>query len=246
MYDQQRGKPVTENPSILIVTPAYGGMIDVHYSMSVHAEVRHLLTNDVAVSVRQVPCDSLITRGRNRLVNTFMKSRATHMMFWDGDVVPHVPGYALAMLRELQKGKFGIVGGAYPIKGPKEPRRVCCNLLKDAVIADELPIVDGFAEVRHIGTGFMMFSRNTIATLMAAHPELKYLSNSEDDHQEPLWTLFDARLRDGEYLSEDWFFCDLARDSGIKTACFVDAKFTHWGPYGFEGSFSEWFTGEAS
>jgi hypothetical protein len=248
MYDEARGiTEATTQPgqdTVLIVTPAYGGSIDVRYSMAVHAEMRDLMIHNINVGVRQIPCDSLITRGRNRLVHMFLKSRANYMLFWDGDVQPEAAGYVRAMMAELKRGEFAVLGGAYPVRSDATPRRVVCNLLPSAIQdGEQLPIENGVAEVRHIGTGFMLYHRSLIYRLMAAHMDLCYPSNSTDDAGEPLWALFDAQLRDGEYLSEDWLFCDRVRKLGERVGCLVDAKFVHWGPYGFRGSFLDWFAG---
>ena len=116
------------------------------------------------------------------------------------------------------------------------------NLLKYNVnyIQSNLEIDNNIAEVKHIATGFMMIQRTTINTMIQHYPETKYtddvsfLSGNENLFA---YALFDCRVEDDHYLSEDWLFCNRWAKIGGKIYIEISIDLIHTGQEDFKGSY---------
>jgi hypothetical protein len=106
-------------------------------------------------------------------------------------------------------------------------------------ISNSLSINSNIAQVKHIATGFMMIQRNTIQTMMEYYTDTKYiddvsfLSGSENDFA---YALFDCRVEDGHYMSEDWLFCSRWTKIGGNIFIDVTIDLTHTGQEDYKGS----------
>ena len=116
------------------------------------------------------------------------------------------------------------------------------NLLKYNVnyIHTNVDIDNNISEVKHIATGFMMIQRITIQKMMLDYHDTKYiddvsfLSNSENQYA---YALFDCRVEDNHYLSEDWLFCNRWSKIGGKIYMDVSIDLTHTGQEDYKGSY---------
>lgn len=116
------------------------------------------------------------------------------------------------------------------------------NLLQYNVnyLTNYMEIENNLAKVRHIPNGFMMIQRSTIEAMFKAHPETKYV---DDVHflttaeNEFAYALFDCRVQDGHYLSEDWLFCERWLKLEGEVWADVSINLTHTGLEDFAGSY---------
>ena len=93
---------------------------------------------------------------------------------------------------------------------------------------------DGFVEVLDAGTGFMRIQRQVLETLVAAHPETQYETESEDPRSRTRWAIFDCIIHEGRYLSEDYTFCRRWQQLGGKIMADVQSRsLGHQGSYIF-------------
>jgi hypothetical protein len=245
---------------ILIATPMYGGMCGGSYTKS---------TADLASMAAQYGMDvrfyylfneSLITRARNYLVDEFLRSDCTHLMFIDADI-----GFdpndviALSVIAEAGNDKE-IVCGPYPKKciawekikravdrgfADKDPE----NLEKyvgDYVFnpkqgSGSIPL-DEPVEVLEGGTGFMMIQRSALEKFAAAYPQYNYLPDhvrtAHFDGTREIMQYFQAEIdpKSKRYLSEDYWFCQKMWDIDVKTWLCPWMKLQHMGSYVFAGS----------
>ncbi len=51
------------------------------------------------------------------------------------------------------------------------------------------------------------------------------------------WALFDTKIVNRRFLSEDYFFCKLWRDLGESVYVYVPFEARHWGREGFRATF---------
>jgi hypothetical protein len=109
----------------------------------------------------------------------------------------------------------------------------CTRLLDDM---DELPASrQDPVEVAYCGTGFMLIKRNVFEKL--SNKVKVYLNDTvfySIEIQEPIQEFFFTSITDkGKLLSEDYNFCQLARDNNIKVhlASWVNLK--HIGAYAY-------------
>jgi hypothetical protein len=154
--------------------------------------------------------ESLISRGRNTLTAKFLGTEeykdATHLFFLDVDI-----GWKPWQLLSMLMRKVDVIGGVYPMK---------CLPLKWVVNGLEgvMPDENGLQEVSKTGTGFLLIKRDVFEK-MKEHPSCKAYKNDiglPEHYDQHLRTYFDACVREGRYLSEDWTFCSNWRDLGGK------------------------------
>jgi hypothetical protein len=96
---------------LLVATPMYGGMA---HGMYVKAclDLQGLMTRyGVEVKFSFLFNESLVTRARNYLVDEFLRSDCTHLLFIDSDV--HYNPQDVVAMMALDKD---VIGGPYPKK----------------------------------------------------------------------------------------------------------------------------------
>ena len=249
---------------IFVATPMYGGQCSGMYTKS---------TADLATISTQYGMDvrffylfneSLITRARNYLVDEFLRSPYTHLMFIDSDI--HFNPNDVLTLAALDKE---IIGAPYPKK--------CIAWEKvrnavDAGLADDDPVqleeytgdfvfnpasgtseikVSEPVEVLEIGTGFMLVRREVFEKFREAYPQFSYKpdhNRAENlDGARYIHAFFDTVIDSDafagkgsggsdRYLSEDYMFCQFTRKIGIKTWLCPWMKLGHVGSYVFNGT----------
>ena len=84
-------------------------------------------------------------------------------------------------------------------------------------------------------SSFRLVSRNPVPT-----SETMYQADIEPYVGAPMWALFDAYLEMREngrrrYASEDWRFCQLAREAGYGVFVYYPPVFRHWGKTAHQG-----------
>lgn len=240
MYTAARGgRPVSSTPVVSICSPTYRESHEIvrATAASKKAVTVDLLSHGIGVTRTKASGDSLPQRMRQRAVHQFLKSEATHLLWWDADVECVDP----TVVRTMLESGHDVVCGAYPFKDTTG--RVVMNLWDaDVQRFEGGAAVPEWLEVEHAGTGFMLVSRRVLVDLMARHPELLHLSMSRDDDRgAPLWAIYDTAIVDMVYLSEDYFFCRLVHDAGGKVWVYTPARFRHYGVAGYEGSVQEQF-----
>jgi hypothetical protein len=71
-------------------------------------------------------------------------------------------------------------------------------------------------EVRYVGTGMMAIPRAVLTSLTDVLPKLRTGAILEDGGEMLVWPFFMPMAHDGIYLSEDYAFCQRAKDQGFK------------------------------
>jgi hypothetical protein len=245
---------------IFVATPMYGGVCGGQYTKS--SVDLSALTAQYGMDVRffYLFNESLITRARNYLVDEFLRSDCTHLMFIDSDI-GFDPNDVIALSVIASEGTDkDIVCGPYPkkcISWEKIKRAV------DKGFADKDPSVlekyvgdyvfnpkegttsialDEPVEVLEGGTGFMMIQRSALEKFRDAYPQYMYkpdhVRTEHFDGSREILMAFQAEVDpvSKRYLSEDYWFCQKAWDIGVKTWLCPWMKLQHMGSYVFGGS----------
>lgn len=236
---------------IFIATPMYGGMC---YGTFTESFARlALVFQQAGVSSRYSFQfnNALITKARNDLAAEFMKTNSTHLMFIDADI-----GFSAEDILTMMQADKDIICGLYPrksiewrqveeavgngIKAPdlhKYSGTFPVNTIGNENITDVLnqsnikPI-----EVKNAGTGFMLIKREVLEALENKVP--KYFVEEDGFITDKEYSqYFDTTIdtEDNIFLSEDFYFCKLARDNGFKVWVAPWVELTHTGTHTYTG-----------
>ena len=214
---------------LMICIPAYDGKLNIHSAFQLPLLAMESQKYGFSVHLAHLSGSSIITRARNSLVNQFMESDCTEMLFVDADVNFKVKDVLRIMALGSDKD---VVCGAYP-------RRADDKMFFTDIWFNEhggIELTDGLLRVERVGTGFMFIRRHVIQTLMDKHPEWKYYVEVEEkDH----YSLFDFQSTAKGYIGEDYLFCDRVRAEGFKIYIDPDINLGHFGQTEFKGHFGK-------
>jgi hypothetical protein len=248
---------------IFVATPMYGGICGGQYCKS---------TADLSSMAAQYGMDvrffylfneSLITRARNYLVDEFLRSDCTHLMFIDSDIGFNPNDVIALMALSKEDSPYDIIGGPYPKKciswekiklavdkgvADKDPN-VLEKFVGDYVFnpksgAGSIPIGEP-VEVLEIGTGFMMARKNTFQKFSEKFPQYSYkpdhVRTAAFDGSREIMQYFQAEIDpvSKRYLSEDYWFCQKVQEMGLKTWFCPWMQMQHVGTYIFGGSLAD-------
>jgi hypothetical protein len=245
---------------IFIGTPMYGGNCSGSYTKSCTDLAMMCAANGIDVRFYYLFNESLIQRARNYVVDEFMRSECTHLVFIDSDIA-FDPRDVLGLIAiQVSDPKFNIVTGPYPKK------TIAWEKVKKAVEldkAEETPFaLDQYTadyvfnpinklasfnlseplEIGEGGTGFMCIPRETFEKYKEAYPEYSYkpdhIRTENFDGSNEIMAYFDCVIdpKTKRYLSEDYFFCHKARAAGMQVWMCPWMQINHIGSYIFKGN----------
>lgn len=239
---------------LFIATPMYGGMATGPYTKACIDLVTVLNKYGIQFQFYFLFNESLITRARNYLVDEFLRSECTHLMFIDSDI-DFNPMDVLTLLG-LNKD---IAGGPYPkktIAWEKVYDATRLGLVTNPLQLEEFVgdyvfnIAPGTTEINiqepvkvlEIGTGFMMIRKDVFPKFAAAYPEKMFKPDHnrtvEFDGSRQICAYFDTVIDPDSkrYLSEDYMFCQWSRKLGIDIWLCPWMRLRHTGTFVFGGS----------
>lgn len=248
---------------IAICTPMYGGMAGGHYTRSAIDLSARAASLGVSIDFFFLFSESLVQRARNYLADEFLRSKYTHLMFIDADIgFKSDDVLALAALA-APNTEYDIVCGPYPKKminwgkvklavdkglGDKDPtnlQRYVGDFVLNPIAGRETFAIDQPTEVAEAGTGFMMIQRSALERWATAYPEQEYLpdhaGSANFDGKRSITAFFDCVIdpTSKRYLSEDYYFCQKAREAGIKVWMCPWIELNHTGSYTFGGTLAD-------
>ena len=245
-----------EGKSLHIMTPMHDGKATHNYIESFTHLCLYLAKYNVPFSWCNNISESLVSRARNRHVDTYLKKqKETHAIFIDSDIGFN-PLDVLAML-ELDLD----VCGAGCVKKGFRWDRVQEAIKKNGRMfsADEMERVSGDyifnsmhgvhgmknfdlgvpLEVHNIGTGMMMVRRNVFEAPVEKFPDRWYDSRGADkaDNAGPVHDFFKVGINyeTRQYDSEDYWFCIDCREIGFKIWMLPWVNTSHTGSYTWRG-----------
>jgi hypothetical protein len=249
---------------LFIATPMYGGMAHGMY-VKASLDLQALMSKyGVETRFSFLFNESLITRARNYLVDEFLRSECTHLLFIDSDI-HYNPQDVLALLA-LDKE---VIGGPYPKKAinwtnvaaaarkhpdlaPHELENLVGDYVFNVVKGTQQFNVTEPLEVMEIGTGYMMVKREVFPIMEKAYPQLRYkpdhVGQAHFDGSRYIHAYFDTIIDTADsatgggsdrYLSEDYMFCQLWRKTGGQIFLCPWMKTQHIGTYPFTGNLAK-------
>lgn len=226
----------------------YSNMCSGDFALSLFNLGIACVENNIPIQIRTIYNDALITRARNTLVDNFLSTDYSHLLFIDSDISFEVD-HVFSML----SCDLDIIGGLYPQKS------IDWDLIKNAALngvsSDQLKYYSGYLnfnnieasatfdldkpfEVKHIPTGFMMIKREVFSKLNDVTPSYRVYDYDETTYT-TIKAYFDTSISNDEinmYNSEDWHFCDKWRSIGGKVYLAPWVQLTHFGTYPFQGA----------
>jgi hypothetical protein len=214
--------------TFLIATPAYGGLISMEYFNSI-INLSSTRIEGWQKSIKIIGNESLIQRARQYYAKFAMEFNYDKLLFIDADI-----GFTGEDVKKIILHDKPVVGGTYPTK--KLPPRLNFNVLPEHDVKDiphcqslngikmlyeKYGISDDLLEVRHLPTGFLCIDVNVLRELEKHVPSYSGVGYGADQF-EKIPELFPVRVKDGAFESEDWSFCTLCREHGIKI--YLDTK----------------------
>ena len=215
---------------IFLATPCYHAEVALNYMASVLWQTPRIVAAGHAVQF-SFTCGDAVNRQRNTLVNEFLASDATHLLFVDSDT-----GFrAEDVLRMLAAG-VPVVGVNYPKReyfwnqaSGGTVGELRNSLLKGSVVTLDGPqeVVNGMVPCAYIGTGLTLIERRVFEVIADKRlvPPMKGMVHR----------FFSFEVVRGEDLGEDYHFCDLCRAAGFTVYYDPAAQASHMGWHEFKG-----------
>lgn len=250
---------------LFVATPMYGGNANGMY-MKACLDLQGICQKyGIEIRFSFLFNESLITRARNYLVDEFLRTDCTHLLFIDSDV--HFDPEDILALLHLDKD---VIGGPYPKKSINwrnvfaaakrviETPEIDTDKFNpgelDGLVGDyvfnPVPGTKSFKvteplEVMEIGTGLMMVKRDVFAKFQEEYPHLRYkpdhVGQANFDGSRYIHAFFDTVIdpQSHRYLSEDYMFCQYWRAIGGQIWLCPWMKTMHIGTYSFTGDMNK-------
>ncbi|RLA59112.1 MAG: hypothetical protein DRQ78_11035 [Epsilonproteobacteria bacterium] len=199
---------------LLVGTPAYNSMVHTDY---LHSVMSYTTVKDLSFSVATIGNESLITRARNKIFSIFANNKAfDYLLFLDADIM-----FPVTELTKLLSHNKDLIGAPVRLK---DSDRIFYNY---GEVLDES--MSPLLEVDRIGNAVMLISRKLANDVVDKCIDSKqyYIHNPDYTRgnqvlNNKIYDVFKVGIHEGEYLSEDYWFCKFAAELGY--AIYVDTS----------------------
>lgn len=235
--------------NINIATPMYGGNCSGPFLISLLALIKNLETRGHTVSFTALYNESLITRARNSLTNSFLLGPAEKLVFIDGDESFDTEGTIRMILEDVD-----IIGAPVPLKyinweraanAAREGKDPSTHAGKYNInfftTDDRAKAQSGYVEkiaVRHIGTGLMAIKREVFEKMKPVTD--RYILGNEvagvgeaTSYVYNFWSV-EVDPESETLLSEDYYFCKKWSELGGEIYLAPYVRTSHYGTYEFK------------
>jgi len=221
---------------VTIGTPAYGGNVTSGYATSLAASVSLFQSHGIDLQAIVLTNHSVIQMARNRVFREFLKTDSEMLVWIDSDIQ-----WNPLDLLKLCLHDEDVVGGTYRKKNPATTE-FTVQLIRGSLDPDDR----GLLEVDRIGTGFLRVTREALEKLIENSEEVSVDVNSkrvdigsvtkyQDSGAGFLYNVFEVGVYKGEFLSEDYLFCEKLKEKGYKILLDTKINLGHEGTYTYRG-----------
>ena len=202
--------------SVFIATPTIDGALDCRYVGALISTIDKLKAVGIDHRLDFEMGNSIISDARNKQVARFLDSDYSDLMFIDSDIVWKPDD----LLR--------LIGRKEPLVAATYQRKNEAKVSFAIKFGPEIVRKKGLIAVERVGTGFMRIKRSCLEELIAAYPDFK-LSSPSMGKTDNYYALFDNSIVDGEYVGEDFTFCNRWRALGGQVNIDPAITLTHLG-----------------
>lgn len=214
-------------PRLYIATPCFGAQVSCHFTSSLIRTLNLLRENNIQCDIQFLP-NQIVTRARNILAYQFLVSNATHLLFIDADI-QWKPEDVLKLIKHKKEICVGLYANKnYIDNGNPAPFK---NIQYSSTFFPEHNNMspDGLMEIKHGATGFMLIERQVFEKVIDDAPVFEYLGHNMND-------FFPCKVVDGDYLTEDYSFCQMWRKKGGKIWADLTICLNHEGWHSYHGN----------
>lgn len=236
---------------LYVATPCYGCKLTAPFLASLLHLQGECMRRGISMACQLLGNESLVPRARNILIEQFVQSGASTLLFLDADLA-FAPSMVLdRLLPFAQKRPDAIVTGVYPkkayewsrvdSKNTQEPIHMQVLDYNLNVVPNEpAQVVDGFVKVLDSATGAMMLTREVIVKLREKYKEALHCVNDISPGTHPVKEyvaiadcMIDPETR--RYLSEDYALCRKQQHTGGEIYVDLTSGMCHIGTMTYEG-----------
>lgn len=210
---------------VFLATPAFNNKVNTQFTLSLIALNLLLKENGISVTNALNQSGSLLVAERNRIVEDFYRSEATHLLCVDSDL-----GFPAEAVLAMLKEEKDFIAGVYPARTNDSTVEF---LIRPKLKENNILIFDRhLMAAEYVPAGFMLLSRNAIQKMRDKFPELHYQPKDELKKEEHAYLFFNTEVWEGEFWGEDYVFCRRAREAGIDIWIDSLIEFDHDGKRG--------------
>lgn len=211
--------------------PAYDHKVSLKQAISLMRFAGIAPQHGIDMTIGSICGCSVVSRARNLIVQDFLESDATELMFIDADI-NFQPEDILRLMAWVSEPNIGIAAGIPCARKVEKTYIVTLDEDSGEVTMNGM----GLVRAKRVATAFMMIKRKVIEDLVAKNPQWQYW---DDKTQRTLTAIFDFMVKDNSYVGEDYLFCDRAREIGYEVWVDPTIKLGHMGTIEYEGDFGK-------
>jgi len=195
------------NKKIAIATPFYARTAFTNYLTSLVNCIVGLTQNKINFAYIPLQHSSYVDKGRNIIINTFLKSNFDELIFIDSDM-----GFDYNALEQLIKVDYDIVGAPYLIKMGEGVGigKIFAEIAKNIVTCE------------WIASGFMKIKKKVFDKMKQIYSDDYFVIDNEK-----IYNFFNCNIVNNIRMSEDSHFCKKARDIGFKIYAILNLNINH-------------------
>jgi len=210
--------------------PAYDHKVSLKMALSLMAFAGVAKEHGIDISVGSLCGCSVVSRARNLIVQDFLETDCTDLMFIDSDINFQSEDVLRLMSWATVSGRDVVAG----VPRTRDDNRVYIATLDTSddgnVIMDNM----GLVRADRVATAFMLIRREVLVKLKEDHPEWLCHDAKTGKH---ISSIFDFKNTPEGYMGEDFLFCDRAREKGFGVWIDPTIKLGHMGVREYMGDF---------
>jgi hypothetical protein len=216
---------------LMVGLPAYDHKVSIKMAIALVHFGQKCVEHGVELRIASICGCSVVSRARNMIVDEFLNSPCTDLLFIDSDINFD----ANDVFRLLAWGVHHDIVGGVPVA--RKAGQTYIASFEDG--GDGEVIMDSMGNVRmkRLATAFMLIQRRVFEALGAAHPEWDYAEDKKDG--KIMKSYFDFKSTREGYVGEDFLFCDRAREAGFEVWVDPTIKLGHMGVAEYTSAFGE-------
>ena len=213
--------------NIAICIPSYDAKITTQMASSLYVLFDLIKSHGGMVSFFVQNYTPIIPIARNLLILEVMNNPTVTGMFMMDSDISFQPYEALAM---IAKGlSHDIVVALYRKK--QEEIGYFATFMEDE--AGDVIVKDGLLQASRVPVGFAYINRNVIQRLWDDSNHRIVNPGKVGEYR----AIFDNEYRNGDYIGEDYVFCDKIKAAGFDILVMPEVDLTHYGTKGYAGSY---------